>query len=61
MVILVKWCIFYGEITSVASIYNRISSNFVSVIDINTSFHIQVNEIAWNTTGELFFLTTGNG
>lgn len=21
----------------------------------------QVNEIAWNTTGELFFLTTGNG
>lgn len=25
------------------------------------SFCNQVNEIAWNTTGEIFFLTTGNG
>ncbi|KAF6141356.1 hypothetical protein GIB67_008533 [Kingdonia uniflora] len=24
-------------------------------------FNYEVNEIAWNTTGELFFLTTGNG
>jgi hypothetical protein len=24
-------------------------------------FTYEVNEIAWNTTGELFFLTTGNG
>lgn len=22
---------------------------------------LQVNEIAWDTTGEIFFLTTGNG
>jgi len=22
---------------------------------------VQVNEIAWNTSGDLFFLTTGNG
>ncbi|KAK1296635.1 WD-40 repeat-containing protein MSI2 [Acorus calamus] len=24
-------------------------------------FNYEVNELAWNTTGELFFLTTGNG
>jgi len=27
----------------------------------NTKFAFEVNEISWNNTGDLFFLTTGNG
>ncbi|RWR76158.1 THO complex subunit 3 [Cinnamomum micranthum f. kanehirae] len=28
---------------------------------VKRKFNYEVNEIAWNTTGEIFFLTTGNG
>ena len=42
--------------------------DLVSVYDIRTNkvlsdkkFHCEVNEIKWNTTGDLFFATTGDG